>query len=71
MEFLSVALAVVVAALSSAFSQGIATKAAMEGIARQPEASGDIRTTLILALAFMEALTLFSFVVAILLWTKI
>ncbi|HOL17279.1 MAG TPA: ATP synthase F0 subunit C, partial [Bacillota bacterium] len=56
MEFLSVALAVVVAALSSAFSQGIATKAAMEGIARQPEASGDIRTTLILALAFMEAL---------------
>ena len=47
MEFLSVALAVVVAALSSAFSQGIATRAAMEGIARQPEASGDIRTTLI------------------------
>ena len=43
----------------------------MEGIARQPEASGDIRTTLILALAFIEALTLFSFVVAILLWTKI
>ncbi len=72
MEFLSVALAVVVAALSSAFSQGIATRAAMEGIARQPEASGgDIRTTLILALAFIEALTLFSFVVAILLWTKI
>ncbi len=71
MEFLSVALAVVVAALSSAFSQGIATRAAMEGISRQPEASGDIRTTLILALAFMEALTLFSFVVAILLWTKI
>ena len=30
----------------------------------------DIRT-LILALAFMEALTLFSFVIAILLWTKI
>ncbi|NLI70516.1 MAG: ATP synthase F0 subunit C [Firmicutes bacterium] len=71
MEFLSVALAVAIAALSSAFSQGIATKAAMEGIARQPEASGDIRTTLILALAFIEALTLFSFVVAILLWTKL
>lgn len=71
MEYLSVAIAVCVAALSSAFSQGIATRAAMEGIARQPEASGDIRTTLILALAFIEALTLFSFVVAILLWTKI
>ncbi|MGI5875488.1 MAG: ATP synthase F0 subunit C [Dethiobacteria bacterium] len=71
MEYLSVALAIAVAALSSAFSQGIATRAAMEGISRQPEASGDIRTTLILALAFMEALTLFSFVIAILLWTKI
>jgi F-type H+-transporting ATPase subunit c len=71
MEYLSVALAIAVAALGSAFSQGIATKAAMEGISRQPEASGDIRTTLILALAFIEALTLFSFVIAILLWTKI
>lgn len=71
MEFLSVTLAMIGAALSSAFSQAIATKAAMEGISRQPEASGDIRTTLILALAFMEALTLFSFVIAILLWTKI
>jgi F-type H+-transporting ATPase subunit c len=71
MEYLSVVLAIAVAALSSAFSQGIATRAAMEGISRQPEASGDIRTTLILALAFMEALTLFSFVIAILLWTKI
>ncbi|NMA92511.1 MAG: ATP synthase F0 subunit C [Firmicutes bacterium] len=71
MEYLSVALAVCIAALGSAFSQGIAAKAAMEGMARQPEASGDIRTTLILAMAFMETLTLFSFVVAILLWTKI
>jgi F-type H+-transporting ATPase subunit c len=43
----------------------------MEGIARQPEASGDIRTTLLLALAFMEALTLFAFVIAILMWTKL
>jgi len=43
----------------------------MEGTARQPEAAGDIRTTLILALAFIEALTLFSFVIAILLWTTL
>jgi len=59
------------AAFGSAIGQGIATRGAMDGIARQPEASGDIRTSLILALAFMEALTLFSFVIAILLWTKI
>jgi len=43
----------------------------MEGTARQPEAAGDIRTTLLLALAFIEALTLFCFAVAILIWIKI
>jgi F-type H+-transporting ATPase subunit c len=69
--FLGVALAIGLAALGSALGQGRATAGAMEGIARQPEAAGEIRTTLLIALAFMEALTLFSFVIAILLWTKI
>jgi F-type H+-transporting ATPase subunit c len=71
LAFVGVALAVCLAAFGSAIGQGIATRGAMDGIARQPEASGDIRTSLILALAFMEALTLFSFVISILLWTKI
>lgn len=71
MEYLSVALTVTLAAMASAFSQSIAARAAMEGTARQPEAAGDIRTTLILALAFIEALTLFCFVAAILIWIKI
>lgn len=71
LAYVGAALAVCLAAFGSAIGQGIATRGAMDGIARQPEASGDIRTTLILALAFMEALTLFSFVISILLWTKI
>ena len=41
----------------------------MEAIARQPESAGDIRTTLLLSMAFIEALTLFGLVVSILLWT--
>jgi F-type H+-transporting ATPase subunit c len=69
--FIGAGLAIGLAALGSGLGQGIASRGAMEGIARQPESSGDIRTTLILSLAFMEALTLFSFVIAILLWTKI
>lgn len=69
--FIGVGLAIGLAALGSALGQGNAAKGAMEGIARQPEASGDIRTTLLLALAFMEALTLFAFVIAILMWTKL
>jgi F-type H+-transporting ATPase subunit c len=64
-------LAIGLAALGSGIGQGIASRGAMEGIARQPEAAGEIRTSLLLALAFMEALTLFAFVIAILLWTKI
>ena len=37
----------------------------MEGIARQPEAEGKIRGTLLLSLAFMEALTIYGLVVAL------
>ncbi len=69
--FLGVGIAIGLAALGSALGQGRATAGAMEGIARQPEAAGEIRTTLLIALAFMEALTLFAFVIAILLWVKI
>ncbi|MHB1418321.1 MAG: ATP synthase F0 subunit C [Bacillota bacterium] len=69
--FIGVGIAIGLAALGSALGQGNAAASAMEGIARQPEASGEIRTTLLLALAFMEALTLFAFVIAILMWTKL
>ncbi|BAS28920.1 ATP synthase F0 subunit C [Limnochorda pilosa] len=71
MELLSVALAIALPAMMSAFSQGWATTHAMDSMGRQPEAAGDIRSTLLVALAFMEALTLFAMIVAILVWTKI
>lgn len=71
MELLYVALAIMLPAIASAISQGWATSSAMNGMSRQPEAAGDMRTTLLIALAFMEALTLFSFVIAILMWTKV
>ena len=38
---------------------------ATEAIARQPEASGDIRTTMIIAAAFVEGAALFAIVVAL------
>ncbi|MBI2914328.1 MAG: ATP synthase F0 subunit C [Firmicutes bacterium] len=57
--------------MASAIGQGWATSRAMEGISRQPEASGDIRLTLLIALAFMEALTLFSFVIALMVWITV
>lgn len=38
-------------------------KAAMEGIARQPEATGDIRMNMIIAAALIEGVALFAVVV--------
>ncbi len=52
-------------------SQSKAATAALEGIARNPSAAGDIRGTMILGLALIESLVLFAFVVSFLLQGKI
>lgn len=59
------ALGLGIAALGCGIGQGIATGKAMEGIARQPEAVNDIRNTLLLGLALMEALTIYALVIAV------
>ncbi len=43
---------------------------AMEGIARQPEASGEIRLTMIIAAALIEGIALFALVICILMALK-
>lgn len=53
-------LAVGLASIGPGIGQGTAAGQAVEGIARQPEAEGKIRGTLLLSLAFMEALTIIS-----------
>ena len=45
---------------------GIATSKAVEAIARQPEASGDINKALLLGSALAEATAIYGFVVAVL-----
>jgi len=45
--------------------QGLSVKSAMEGIARNPEASGKITVGMIIGLAMIEALTIYSLVVAL------
>ncbi len=44
--------------------------AAMEGMARQPSAGGDIRSTTLISAAFIEGVTLFAEVVLLLLAIK-
>ena len=68
---LAAAIAVSIASIGPGIGQGNAAAKAMEAIARQPEAVGDIRTSLILALAFMEALTIYGLLIAFLLLGKI
>ncbi|KAJ4741579.1 hypothetical protein LUZ62_001616 [Rhynchospora pubera] len=58
-------LAVGLASIGPGIGQGTAAGQALEGIARQPEAEGKIRGTLLLSLAFMEALTIYGLVVAL------
>jgi F-type H+-transporting ATPase subunit c len=45
--------------MSAAQAQARAAAAAVESIARQPEAAGDIRFSLILGLAFIESLVIY------------
>ncbi len=48
-----------------AFSIGWLTSKAMEAIGRNPEAAGDIRTTMILGVAFAEAIAIYALVVGL------
>ncbi|MDD2400949.1 MAG: ATP synthase F0 subunit C [Clostridia bacterium] len=64
---LAAGLTVAIATIAPATAQGKAASQAMDAIARQPEAANDIRTTLIVAMAFMEALTIYGLLIAFLL----
>ena len=68
---LAAALAIAISTIAPAIGQGITASKAMDAIARQPEAAGNIRTTLIIALAMMEALTIYGLVIAFVLSGKI
>ena len=58
------------AVIGGAAGIGRLAAAAMEGSARQPQVLGDIRTTMIIAAALIEGVTLFAEVVCILLAVK-
>lgn len=53
-------------ALGAGLGIGRLASSALEGSARQPEAAGDIRTTMIIAAALIEGVALFGLVVCIL-----
>ncbi len=62
---LAAGLAIGIAAFGGALGQGKAAVAALEGIARNPAASGKLFTPMILGLALIESLVIYAFVIAI------
>ncbi len=54
-----------IAAFGTGIGQGLAVKSSVEGIARNPEASGKITVTMLIGLAMIESLCIYALVVAL------
>ena len=65
MKSLAAALAIGLGAIGPGVGVGMIGAKAMEAIGRNPEAMGDIRTNIILAIAFAEAVAIYALVVAL------
>lgn len=61
------ALGMAIAAAGCGIGQGLAVKAACEGTARNPEASGKITVTMLIGLALIESLAIYALVVNLIL----
>ena len=60
----------VLSALGAAIGIGIAARGGAEGIARQPEKAGEIRSLAFLGMVLCEACAIYGLLIAILLFTK-
>lgn len=67
---LAVALTISISTIAPALGMGKVGSSAMESMSRQPEVMGELRTNMILAFAFMEALTIYGLVLAFMLLAK-
>jgi F-type H+-transporting ATPase subunit c len=66
-KYLGAGLAISVGVIGPGLGIGILGAGAMQAIGRNPEAAGSITTNMILAIAFAEALGIYSLIVAIIL----
>ncbi|MDD4124460.1 MAG: ATP synthase F0 subunit C [Eubacteriales bacterium] len=68
---IAAALCMAISTFGPAIAQGNVAKAAMEAMARQPDIRKDIRSSLIVAMAFMETLTIYGLLIAFMIISKI
>lgn len=66
MKYLAAGLCMGLGALGPALGEGNAVSKALEGMARQPEAAGILRTNMILGCAVTETTGIYSLVIALL-----
>ncbi len=64
-------LAIGLAGLGCGIGQGLAGAGAVQGIARNPGAAGQIQTPMIIALALIESIALYGFVIGFLLQANV
>lgn len=62
---LAAALSIGLGALGPGLGIGLLAKSAMEAIGRNPEAADEIRTNMILAIVFAEAIAIYALVVSL------
>ena len=67
LSIIGAAVAVSFGAIGPAFAEGRALAAAMESIARQPEAANTLSRTLFVGLAMIETMAIYCLVIALLL----
>ncbi len=58
---------IAIGVVAPAIMEGLAVIKALEGMARQPEASRDLRTTLLISLAILESLAIYVLLVVLVL----
>lgn len=58
---------IAIAAFGCGLGQGMAVKSSVEGVARNPEASGKVTVTMLIGLAMIESLCIYALVVALIL----
>lgn len=68
---LAAGLGIGISSFGGALAQGKAAAAALEGIARNPEAAGKVMTPLILSLALIESLVIYALVISFMLIGKL
>ena len=70
LSFLAAGVGAGLIVIGASFGIGRLATGAFEGMARQPELSGDLRTAMIIAAALIEGFTFFALVVTFMLATK-